>query len=383
MLKRCVAAVVAAAALAGAVAAEEGLGSNTKGPDAADLHEALQAIVAKPDGPPGAVVVIQRGATLDVYKAGVADRETGAPIDIDDHMRLASVSKAFSGAAALAVVAEGTMTLDDTIGQWRPDLPASWASVTLRQLLAHTSGIDNFSAEDSFRQALFASLPVAPPPRELLSFTGDAPPAFPPGTRYRYSNSDNIIVGLMIESATGEPYAEVLATRVYGRLGLAATTLPSGPEIATPFLHGYDINPPAQPEDVSAFFAAGWAWASGGVVSTPSDVTRFVRGYVSGKITDAATRAAQFTFIAGSHSEPPGPGENAAGLAVFRYQTRCGTVYGHTGNMAGYTQFVAATEDGQRSVSVSVSAQITPKSNAARFLDLRGIFEAGVCAALE
>jgi D-alanyl-D-alanine carboxypeptidase len=111
-------------------------------------------------------------------------------------------------------------------------------------------------------------------------------------------------------------------------------------------------------------------------------VTRFVRGYVSGKTTNAATRAAQFTFVPGG-SEPPGPGENAAGLALFRYTTRCGTVYGHTGNIPGYTQFVAATEDGQRSVSVSVNAQIAPQVNAAHFSELRQIWELGVCAALD
>lgn len=81
-------------------------------------------------------------------------------------------------------------------------------------------------------------------------------------------------------------------------------------------------------------------------------------------------------------SEPPGPGTNSAGLAVFRYQTRCGTVFGHTGNTAGFTQFIAASKDGSRSVSVSVNAQITPKSNAKRFRDLRAIFGLAVCAAM-
>jgi D-alanyl-D-alanine carboxypeptidase len=351
-------------------------------PPESSLDEVLEALVADPNGPPGAVVVVERGGAVEVYTAGVSDLATGTPVTVDDHMRMASVAKAFSGAAALALVAEGTLTLDDTVGERRPDLPASWASVTLRQLLNHTSGIDDFSLEESFRRALVTSLTVPPLPIELLSYLDGAPPSFPPGSRYRYSNSDNIIVGLMIEAATGERYEDVLATRVYGPLALASTSLPAGPDIEPPFLHGYDVDPPFT-QDVSELFAAGWTWASGGIVSTPADATGFVRGYVGGALFDAETRSAQFRFVEGGGSEPPGPGANAAGLALFRYQTRCGTVYGHTGNTSGYTQFIAASEDGQRSVTVSVGVQTTPNVNEALFPQLREIFELGVCAALK
>jgi len=174
----------------------------------------------------------------------------------------------------------------------------------------------------------------------------------------------------------------VLATRVYGPLAVASTSLPAGPDIEPPFLHGYDVDPPVT-QDVSELFAAGWTWASGGIVSTPADATRFVRGYVGGALFDAETRAAQFRFVEGGASEPPGPGRNAGGLALFRYETRCGTVYGHTGNTAGYTHFIAASEDGQRSVTVSVGVQTTPKVNEALFPPLREIFELGVCAAVQ
>ena len=92
--------------------------------------------------------------------------------------------------------------------------------------------------------------------------------------------------------------------------------------------------------------AAGWAWASGGVVSTPSDADQFVRAYVRGETTNSATREKQFQFVNGT-SEPPGPGTNAAGPATFRYQTDCGTVFGHTGNTLGYTQFIAASANGR------------------------------------
>ncbi len=226
-----------------------------------------------------------------------------------------------------------------------------------------------------------ASLQTAPPPAELLSFVVDEPLSFPPGTKFEYSNSDNVIAALMIEAATGSSYEQVLATDVYGPLGLTRTSLPAVSAMPPPAVHGYALDPPAAPEDVTSQFAAGWTWASGGIVSTPRDANTFVRGYVIGTTTDEPTHAAQFRFRAGS-SEPPGPGTNAAGMAVFRYRTRCGTVYGHTGNTAGYTQLVAADASGKRSVSVSVNAQITPSSSPKAFTQLRAVYELAVCAAL-
>jgi hypothetical protein len=92
------------------------------------------------------------------------------------------------------------------------------------------------------------------------------------------------------------------------------------------------------------------------------------------------THAAQFTFRPGS-SDPPGPGTQYAGLGVFKYVTSCGTVYGHTGNIPGYTQFVGPSADGSHAVTVSINAQISPAENAELFPELRHIYELAVCAA--
>ena len=117
-------------------------------------------------------------------------------------------------------------------------------------------------------------------------------------------------------------------------------------------------------------------------MSTPADANRFVRAYVKGSLTDAATRSKQFRFVKGT-SEPPGPGTNSAGLAIFRYRTDCGTVFGHTGNTLGYTQFIAASSNGSNSVSITVNEQITPKMYPALFSQLRKVFQLGVCAAMK
>jgi D-alanyl-D-alanine carboxypeptidase len=204
--------------------------------------------------------------------------------------------------------------------------------------------------------------------------------------KYHYSNSDNIAVALMVESATGRSYEGQLRERVYEPLGLRQTSLPKGPNLEAPYIHGYDNDPKDQPpEDYSEILAAGWSWASGGIVSTPADMNEFIRGYVGGELFDRRTRAQQRRVLEGGSSEPPGPGYNSAGLAVFRYQTKCGTMWGHTGNTPGYTQFMAASPDGSRSVVVSVNGQLTPiprEGAPGAFEALRRAEERAMCAAL-
>ena len=185
------------------------------------VEDAATELAAKTDGPPGVMVVVQRGNDRRVISAGVADLQTGARPRVDDYMRLASVSKAFNGATALSLVTRQVLSLEDTVGKWRPDLPREWASITLRQLLNHTSGIPNYTKEKAFTDALLASLLVAPSPVQLLSYIEKPKPSFTPGTKYAYSNSDNVIVGLMIEAATGSSYERALHSQVAAPFGLS------------------------------------------------------------------------------------------------------------------------------------------------------------------
>ena len=125
------------------------------------------------------------------------------------------------------------------------------------------------------------------------------------------------------------------------------------------------------------------AWASGGIVSTPPNHNDFIRGYVGDDLFDRRSRAQQRRLVEGGHSELPDPGKNSAGLAVFRYETKCGTVWGHTGNIPGYTQFMAATLDSSRSVIVFVNEQLTTQAGAPGvFPALRAAQRCAVRAAL-
>lgn len=350
----------------------------------AALQRDVRALVAMPSGPPAVVAIVQRGGDRQVYSAGFADVKTRTAPGVDQRMRIASTAKAFSGAVALALVSRGTLSLSDRIGRWLPGMPAAWKRVTLAELLQHTSGVPDFSGSSAFKTYLVAHPFAQPSPRFLVGFVTGEPLGFTPGTRYRYSNTDNVLAGMIAERAARRPYEQLLASLVYRPLHLDRTSLPSSAAIARPYLHGYSLDPPQPPEDVSKLFSASYTWASGGIVSTPGDLNRFIRGYAGARLFSRAVQRAQLRLVAG-HSEPPGPGANMAGMAIFRYRTRCGTVWGHTGNIAGYTQFMAATLDGRRSVTVSATEQITQNSTGPRlaaFKRLRALEADAVCAAL-
>jgi D-alanyl-D-alanine carboxypeptidase len=232
-------------------------GVQEKGPDAA-LDGALRSLVARHGGPPGVIAIVQRGRHREVHTFGVRDLESGQRMRPGDRMRIASTAKAFSGAVALSLVSKGKLSLDDTIGKRLPELPDAWSEVTLKQLLNHTSGIPDFSLDEGYQEALFASLKEAPPPEELLTYVYKEDLLFEPGSKYHYSNSDNIAVALMVEAATNRSYEGQLRERVYEPLSLRRTSLPKGPNLKEPYIHGYDNDPKEQPpEDYSEIIAGG------------------------------------------------------------------------------------------------------------------------------
>ena len=129
--------------------------------------------------------------------------------------------------------------------------------------------------------------------------------------------------------------------------------------------------------------AAGWPWASGGIVSTPADLNDFIRGYVGGDLFDPRTRAQQRRLLEGGRSEPPGPGKNSSGLAVFRYETLAGRCGATRAISPATPSSWRLSPDGSRSVVVSVSEQLTPEVGAPDvFPALRATERRAVCAAL-
>jgi D-alanyl-D-alanine carboxypeptidase len=368
----CAAALLAACSGFGAAAA-------AAAPTPLDVQHGLERLIEAPGGPPGAIATLYRGGHLTVLRAGRADvKRRGAP-RATDHMRIASVAKAFSGAVALNLVRAGKLGLDDTIGQRLAGMPAAWGSVTVRQMLGHTSGLPDYTQSKGFAEQAKNDPRGFVPPQRIIDWVRADPLEFAPGSRYRYSNTDNIVIGLIVEALTGAPYGQELERIVFGPANLGRTSFPTKVALPSPFIHGYLVAPGEKPEDVSTFLSPSGAWASGAIVSTPKDLNAFIRSYLGLKFFSRAQQRQQMRFVAGGESSPPGPGKNSAGLALFRYQTRCGTVYGHTGNFPGYVQWAAAAADGRRAVTTSLNI---PAPTGKLLAQLRSVQTTAVCALL-
>jgi D-alanyl-D-alanine carboxypeptidase len=345
----------------------------------ADIQRGLERLTESPGGPPGAIATIYRDGRLTVLRAGRADVKRRRAPRASDHMRIASVAKAFSGAVALNLVRAGRLGLDDTIASRLPGMPASWGAVTVRQMLDHTSGLPDYTQSKGFAKQARVDPRGYVSPSKIIDWVRADPLEFAPGSRYEYSNTDNIVVGLIAERATGQPYGKTLEQVVFGPAKLTQTSFPTKPALPRPFIHGYVTEPGEEPADVSTFLSPSGAWASGAIVSTPRDLNTFIRSYLGLKFFSAAEQQEQMRFVPGGESSPPGPGANSAGLALFRYKTRCGTVYGHTGNFPGYVQWAAATADGTRAVTTSLNI---PAPTGKLLAQLRRVQTAAVCALL-
>jgi D-alanyl-D-alanine carboxypeptidase len=374
-------AVLALLLAAGTLLLPTGVGAASGGRTTfAAVQRLLDRLVATPGGPVGAIVTLYRHGRTTVLRAGRADAARAGAPRLGDHMRIASISKAFTGAVALHLAQEGRLGLDDTIGQRLPGvMPRAWSRVTVREMLNHTSGLPDYTRSDGFRMQAMTNPRGYVSPMQIIGWVRRKRPMFAPGSRYEYSNTDNIVVGLIAQRVTGRSFGQLLSTLVFRPAGLRQTAFPTRRiSLPAPFMHGYAVEPGKPPQDVTTLLSPSGAWASGAIVSTPADLGAFVRADLGGRFFGRAQRRDQLRFVAGS-SSPPGPGTNAAGLAIFRYQTRCGTVYGHTGNFPGYVQWAAATADGRRSVTTSLNIAAP---TGALLQQLRSLQAAAVCALL-
>lgn len=322
------------------------------------LNRSLDRIMAARNGPPGLSVLIHRNGRDQYLRRGFANVKTKAKPTRRLHTRIASVAKAFNGGIVLSLADRGKLSLDDRLGKWVPNLLPRARKATIGQVLHHTAGLPEYIHDKRFINLLKANPTRYMTPRKLVSFVRNKPLDFRPGSRYKYSDTDNIVAGIIAEKATGISYNRLLKRLGNRSGGLPGTSLPRTVRMPKPSLHGYYIEPGKPPEDGTHVMNPALAWASGGIVSTLPDLGRYVRAYVGGKLFGGRVMEAQRQWVKGS-SGPPGPGVNWAGMSLFRYRTRCGTVFGHTGNYPGYRLFMASSADGRRSIAWAANSQIT------------------------
>ena len=282
-------------------------------PAATSLQEALDDVVAA--GVPGVALAIRTPDGTRFLSAGRASLEPPRPIAPADHYRIASVTKSFTAAIVMQLISEGKLALASRLSAVVPGLLPGKA-ITVGQLLGHTSGLPDYVKDPRFAEIVGNGGKLTP--ELVVGLVADKPLEFPPGSRYGYSDTDNIVAGLVIERVTGSSFESELERRILKPAGLAQTSLAHRFAFPKPHAQGYQFDPEAEgaePEDVTDVpIDADGAWASGALISTPQDVAKFFAALLSGEIVKARPLAAMMQTRPGAGS-PPGPGRTTPASA--------------------------------------------------------------------
>jgi D-alanyl-D-alanine carboxypeptidase len=232
-------------------------------------------------------VSINDGGRTFLRSYGLADTSSGRELTPADHFRIASITKTFVATAVLQLVEEGKLKLDDVLETYVPDVPNGNA-ITIRQLLGMRSGVFNYIDDQDFLKSYEAD-PLLPSwkPADILPILGRHPPNFAPGAKTEYSDSNYVLLGMILEKVTGQSVEQVVEERVIRPLGLGAnTSFPTTPAMPDPYARGYW-------PDGRDFTASNpkVAWTAGAIVSTVPDLTRYAPQLARGELLKPETQA--------------------------------------------------------------------------------------------
>jgi D-alanyl-D-alanine carboxypeptidase len=337
------------AALAAAVAATVAVAAPAQAAKAPKLQAALDRIVA--GGAPGAIMVVRTpGRTLRLA-SGLADRDARTPMRPGMHLRIASVTKTYTAAVVLQLVAERKLRLGDSVQRWLPGLVPNGGNITVRQLLGHTSGLGDFEFDPRVLAPYLAGdLGHRWAPRRLAEIGAEQPLFFPPGQDIAYSNTNYVLLGLIVERITGHSLERELRHRLFRPLGLRETTLRTDTALPRPFAHGYRVfdQPPAI--DITGLYP--YSWGAGAIVSTDEDVARFFRALLSGRVIGPRLLAKMQQGRLEHQVDFPG---QRYGLGLISFPMGCGKAWGHNGDIPGYVTYAFSTRDGRGQMVLSVN----------------------------
>src|SRR5262249_15532794 len=238
-------------------------------------------------GAPGAIVYVRTPTGARAGVAGYADRSAHISMRAADRYRIASVTKAFVSVLVLQLEAAGKLDIDDPAEKSRPAVVPNGRAITLRELMNHTSGLFNYTDDTAFVNDPFTSFSRVWTPAQLLAVAFAHPPNFAPGADWSYSNTNYIVLGLVVEAARGAPLGQGRQERIFTPLDLTSTSFPSTIELAPDFVHGYVRLAGSPLIDISPGLNPSWGWAAGAVVSTAKDVTTFYRALFTRKLLPA------------------------------------------------------------------------------------------------
>jgi D-alanyl-D-alanine carboxypeptidase len=316
------------------------------------VEEQLDAVVAT--GVPGAAVVSLGPAGRVEAAAGLADVQKGEPLTPHHRFRIGSVTKIFVAPLVLKLVDEGLLDLDGDAGPFV-------SGITIRQLLNHTSGLpdsdllaDLVAFFEPYRRNRSHRIDLSP--RAQLTMAMEKPRLFAPGAGWAYRGVNYIVLGLIVEEATGLSLREALRQRLLAPLGLDRTDLVEGP------LHGECARgyfPPDnpilpgdwEPVDVTEIDVPLYG-AGGGIVSTPGEVAALLQALLGGDLLSDRLRSEMLHAVESDWQETDryGLGIGEISAVMGRQRSRCGSAWGHTGFSLGYTAFALSSEDGERQV---------------------------------
>ena len=282
------------------------------------------------EGLPGAATVTRAGSVELELAGGLADAGSGARCTPRTPFQIASVSKQFAAAAVMLLAESGAVELHEPVTRWLPGCPPQWRQVTLHHLLTHTAGVRHWGEAPGFQP----SQPMDP--GERLTLIQQAPLLTEPGTRWLYSSPGYLLVGLIVERASGRPYPDFLTGRILSPLALASTTVGAMPPGAVT-ARGHRNGQPVPSWDLSAM--AG----TGDICSTAGDLARYTTALHSGELLTADSLRLMCTPHALTGGGQSGGGGWLASDG-YGYGHYIGTIggqaaYFHPGDNPGYLSF--------------------------------------------
>ena len=323
---------------------------------------------------PSAIVVMRSGRFGDAtFTFGTTELGGSEPVTTKDHVRVGSVTKTMTATVILQLVQEGRLALNDPVSKYVTNVPDG-DNITVAQLLDMRSGLYNYTDDPAWNAATDADPQRVWKPQELLDFALAHPAYFAPGSNFHYTNTNYILLGMIMEQLTGQTASELFEQRLFTPLGMDDTSLPALEDsaMAVPFVHGYHYGSFSEalsaeqqaqaaagtllPEDVSDWNPS-FAWSAGSVISTPDDLVVWVDALVSGTLLDAATQQLRLDSI---HSLGPDYPQ-AEGVYGYGYGIdRTGTYYGHPGVITGYNTAMSRDPDTDTTVIVVATLTLAP-----------------------
>ena len=285
------------------------------------------------------------GGEVVAVVAGVADRETKRPLRAEDRLLTGSVGKTFAAARAVQLIEQGKLSLDDPISKhlgsrpWFARLPNS-QTATVRHLMTHSSGLVRYEFKEAFARDLRAQPDKVWKPEELLAYVFDETPPFAPGAGWEYSDTNYIVLGMLLEAIDGRPFYEQVQREILPRMP-RTRLVPSTSRRIEGLVQGYTgpndpITGSEGPVIVDGQFVVSpqFEWTGGGYASTPSDLARWAKLLYEGGVFARPDTAK--LMIAEAIPARLGP-QTKYGLGVIvRPQTPVGEVWGHSGFFPGY-----------------------------------------------